>query len=90
MFLFCLSKAVRREPGHGLFDQLGDIRAVGRDDGLLLQALVEIDVFGLRNGVLQIVVVVVVTAVVVTFVVVAGGSTRNSSKPTVSPLLVAL
>ena len=34
MFLFCLSKAVRREPGHGLFDQLGDIRAVGRDDGL--------------------------------------------------------
>ena len=58
MFLFCLSKAVRREPGHGLFDQLGDVRAVSRDDGLLLQALVEIDVLGLRNGVLQIVVVV--------------------------------
>ena len=55
---FCLSKAVRREPGHGLFDQIGDVCAVSRDDGLFLQALVEIDVLGLRNGVFQIVVVI--------------------------------
>ena len=52
------SKAVRREPGHGLFDQFGDIRAVSRDDGLLLQTLAEIDVLGLRNGVFQIVIVI--------------------------------
>ena len=63
MFPFCLSKAVRREPPNGLFDQLGDVRAVSRDDGLLLQTLVEIDVLGLRNGVLQIVVVVRKTGV---------------------------
>jgi hypothetical protein len=58
VFPFCLSKAVLRQPGYGLFDQIGDVCAVSRDDSLFLQTLVEIDVLGLRNGVFQIVVVI--------------------------------
>jgi hypothetical protein len=58
VFPFCLSKTVLRQPHHCLFDQIGDVCAVSRDDGLFLQALVEIDVLGLRNGVFQIVVVI--------------------------------
>ena len=58
VFPFCLSKTVLRQPGHCLFDQVGDVPAVGSDDRLLFQSLVEIDMLDFRNGVFQIVVVI--------------------------------
>ena len=53
-----LSETVLGQPGNCLFDQIGDVCSVGRNDSLLLQTLAEINMLDLRNGVFQIVVVI--------------------------------
>ena len=52
------SKAVLCQPGHCFFDHVGDVCAVGRNDRLLLQPLVEIHMLDLGNGVFQIIIVI--------------------------------